>query len=107
MRFSPDETGEWHFQVSFRKGPKVAISLDSNVGESASFDGDQGSFVIKPQDASAPGFLKWGRLEYVGKHYLKFRDGSYWIKGGELVELGPPPGKTSEDWVVLIARSGE
>jgi hypothetical protein len=27
-------------------------------------------------------FLKWGRLEYVGAHYLKFHDGPYWIKGG-------------------------
>jgi len=60
----------------------VAISLDSNAGEPASFDGDQGTFVIKAQDTSAPGFLKWGRLEYVGKHYLKFKDGPYWIKGG-------------------------
>jgi len=26
--------------------------------------------------------LKWRRLEYVGTHYLKFWDGSYWLKGG-------------------------
>ncbi|MFC1718701.1 DUF5060 domain-containing protein, partial [Candidatus Poribacteria bacterium] len=56
VRFSPDETGEWRFQTSFRKGPEVAVSLDINAGEPASFDGDQGSFVIKAQDTSAPGF---------------------------------------------------
>ncbi len=66
----------------------------------------------------------------MGKHYLKFRDGSYWskggadshedflayhgfekpsreIKGGEPVELGPPPGEVSEDWVVLVTRLEE
>jgi hypothetical protein len=82
VRFSPDEVGQWNFRASFRKGAEVAVSLEPNAGEPASFDGYEGSFVIEPQDASAPGFLKWGRLEYVGKHYLKFRDGSYWIKGG-------------------------
>jgi len=81
-RFSPDEVGQWRFLASFRQGPEVAVSLDSNAGKPASFDGFQDSFVIKPQETQAPGFLKWGRLEYVGKHYLKFRDGPYWIKGG-------------------------
>jgi len=82
VRFSPDEVGEWNFRASFRKGAEIAVSLDPDAGEPASFDGYEGSLVIVPQDSSAPGFLKWGRLEYVGKHYLKFRDGSYWIKGG-------------------------
>ncbi len=80
--FSPDETGEWSFRASFRKGPHVAVSLDPAKGEPAAFDGSTGSFAVHPQDARAAGFYKWGRLEYVGTHYLKFRDGSYWIKGG-------------------------
>jgi hypothetical protein len=37
---------------------------------------------VADRDPAAAGFLKWGRLEYVGNHYLKFRDGPYWIKGG-------------------------
>ncbi|GAG22224.1 unnamed protein product, partial [marine sediment metagenome] len=82
VRFSPDETGQWDFQTSFRKGPKVAVSLDPEAGEPASFDGSHDSFVVAPQGPDAPGFLSWGRLEYVGEHYLKFRDGPYWIKGG-------------------------
>lgn len=80
--FSPDEVGQWKFQASFRKGAQVAIELDAKAGEPTAFDGQRGSFVVSPQDKNAPGFLKWGRLEYVGKHYLKFRDGSYWLKGG-------------------------
>jgi hypothetical protein len=51
-------------------------------GQPTGFDGCRGSFRIEGRDDKAPGFLKWGRLEYAGNHYLKFRDGSYWIKGG-------------------------
>ena len=81
-RFSPDETGEWQFRASFRKGGEVAISLDSSDGEPAAFDGATGEFRVEPLDPNAPGFYKWGRLEYVGGHYFKFRDGPYWLKGG-------------------------
>lgn len=80
--FSPDETGRWTFEASFRKGPQVAISLDPGAGEATAFHGVKGSFEVAPTPADAPGYLKWGRLEYVGKFYLKFRDGPYWIKGG-------------------------
>ncbi|MEI2724600.1 MAG: DUF5060 domain-containing protein [Verrucomicrobiota bacterium] len=80
--FSPDENGRWRFQASFRKGSQVAVSLEANAGEPVGFDGVQGTFAVKPQDKDAAGYLKWGRLEYVGKFYLKFRDGPYWIKGG-------------------------
>jgi len=80
--FSPDEIGRWSFQASFRKGAQVAVSLDANAGEPVAVDGCEGSFVVAPQRKDAPGYLKWGRLEHVGKFYLKFRDGGYWIKGG-------------------------
>ena len=80
--FSPDESGEWQFRASFRKGDKVAVSLDPSAGEPTAFDGTAGRFRVEPQDEEAPGFYRWGRLEYVGKHYLKFRDGTYWVKGG-------------------------
>lgn len=80
--FSPDEVGRWKFQASFRKGAQVAVSLDASAGEPAAFDGTKGTFTITPQAKDTPGYLKWGRLEYVGKHYLKFRDGGYWLKGG-------------------------
>lgn len=80
--FSPDETGRWSFQASFRKGPQVAVSLEPNAGEPVGFDGSKGDFTIKPQDKDAAGYMKWGRLEYIGKFYLKFRDGPYWLKGG-------------------------
>lgn len=82
VHFSPGEAGKWSFVASFRKGPQVAVSLDAKEGESTAFDGCQGSFSVEGCDENAPGFLKWGRLEYIGKHYLKFHDGPYWLKGG-------------------------
>jgi hypothetical protein len=80
--FSPDEAGQWHYAVSFRTDTEVAISLDPGAGWPTAFDGETGTLTIEPRDPQAAGFLKYGRLEYVGGHYLKFRDGPYWIKGG-------------------------
>lgn len=82
VRFSPDQPGRWTYLASFREAPQIAINLDPDVGEPGIIDGQSGHFDITPSDRSAPGFLPQGRLEYVGKHYLKFRDGSYWIRGG-------------------------
>lgn len=82
VRFTPDEAGTWRSSASFRVGKEVAVSLDPAEGKPGHFDGESGSFTVVQRDRKAAGFLKWGRLEYVGGHYLKFRDGSYWIKAG-------------------------
>ena len=82
VRFTPDRDGEWTYVASFRQGVNVAIKIDSKAGQPTAFDGQSGSFAVLARDNDAPGFLKWGRLEYVGGHYLKFADGPYWIKGG-------------------------
>ena len=71
-RFTPDEAGRWSYQASFRTGKEIAVSLDPAAGRPVGFDGVRGSFDVAPGDPEAPGFLKWGRLEYVGGHYLKF-----------------------------------
>jgi hypothetical protein len=80
--FSPDEVGTWRYEALFRRGQDVAVRLEPDAGESDSFDGAQGDFSIGPPDSSSEGFYRRGRLEYVGGHYLKFRDGGYWLKGG-------------------------
>lgn len=81
-RFAPDEAGTWRYCVSFRSGKAVAVDAAMSAGEPLPPDGVAGEFVVTERDPEALGFLKWGRLEYVGDHYLKFRDGPYWIKGG-------------------------
>jgi hypothetical protein len=82
VRFTPDEAGTWSYQASFRKGANVAVDLDPTAGIAKGLDGASGTFDVAERDATAPGFLKFGRLEYAGEHYLKFRDGPYWLKGG-------------------------
>ena len=82
VQFTPDEPGRWDFSASFRAGEEVAVSLETDAGDRAACDGQAGHFEIEPRDPDAKGFHKWGRLEYVGRHYLKFRDGPYWIRGG-------------------------
>lgn len=82
VHFTPDEAGPWQYVASFREGTEVAVSLDASAGQATSFDGQSGTFTVAPLDPAAAGFLKWGRLEYAGGHYLRFRDGGYWIRGG-------------------------
>ena len=82
VRFAPDEQGRWEYSVSFRRGPAVAVSLEADAGSSVAFDGASGSLDVEPADPAGRGFARWGRLEYAGGHYLKFRDGGYWIRGG-------------------------
>jgi hypothetical protein len=79
-RFATEQAGTWTYQASFRIGP--AVDTDPNAGTSTDFDGAAGSFEVASRNSDAPGFLKWGLLEYVGDHYLKFRDGLSWLKGG-------------------------
>ena len=58
------------------------MELSCDAGQLAPFDGATGTVTIASRDPDAPGFAQYGRLEYVGGHYLKFRDGPYWLRGG-------------------------
>ena len=82
VRFSPGEAGLWHYLAAFRSGDEVAVSLDPGAGTASDFNGSGGAFTVEPEDPGAPGFLSRGRLRWDGAHYLRFDDGSYWIKGG-------------------------
>ncbi|SHF21383.1 Putative collagen-binding domain of a collagenase [Mariniphaga anaerophila] len=83
VRFRPDEVGIWDYSISFRKGKDIAVSSHLHIGKPVGPDGFKGSFVIVDSDKKAPDFRGTGRLEYVGKRYLKFagRD-SFFIKNG-------------------------
>jgi Domain of unknown function (DUF5060)/Putative collagen-binding domain of a collagenase len=81
-RFSPDQAGRWTFDASLRAGLGVAVQLEPDAGTAVSLAQHHGEFEVSPRDPQAPGFLKWGRLNYVGKSYLKFVDGPYWLRGG-------------------------
>lgn len=82
VRFSADEVGQWRYQAHLHEGAEIAVNLDPDAGNRLALAGASGVFEIGPRNSGARGFLKHGQLEYVGGHYMKFRDGPYWIKGG-------------------------
>jgi len=82
VRFTPEMTGQWKYAASFREGKNIAVNFQRDAGQAVGFDGVSGTLTISESTAYAPEFLRLGRLEYSGEHYLKFRDGPYWIKGG-------------------------
>jgi hypothetical protein len=84
VRFTPGQTGEWNYSVSFKKGENVAVKHEISDAESAGFmDGGKGSFVIAENDKSLPDNRAKGRLNYVGKPYLQFEETrDYFIKVG-------------------------
>ena len=84
VHFAPDQVGTWKYDISFRKGPNVAVSEEKNAGQSADFmDGKSGSFDIGPTDKTGRDFRGKGLLQYVGKHHLRFAEtGEYFLKCG-------------------------
>ena len=84
VHFAPDATGEWSYAASFRSGANVAMDAGVTAGESAGyFDGQTGSFLIQPTDKTGRDMRAKGRLEYVGKHHLRFAGtGRYFMKAG-------------------------
>ena len=82
IRFSPDESGIWSYQVDLRFGENVAVNTSLDEGTPVILEEETGEFLIAERNPEAAGFLKFGALEYVNEHYLKFRDGPHWIKSG-------------------------
>lgn len=82
VRFAADQVGQWRYQATLKSGSEIAVNTDLSAGSDVNIEGAAGEFSINQQSSDAPGFLAHGRLEYTGKHYLKFRDGPYWIKSG-------------------------
>ena len=81
-RFAPDQPGMWTWTASFRWGEQVATDLAPQAGRPTHFDGAGGRVAVMPRQSDAEGFLSQGLLEHVGEHYLRFRDGGYYLKGG-------------------------
>ncbi|MGE9271032.1 MAG: DUF5060 domain-containing protein, partial [Verrucomicrobiales bacterium] len=80
-KFSPDRTGEWRYTVGFLEGAGVAVG--GKGFRVRPFDGVSGSFFVEESDKVAPDFRGKGRLEYVGRHHLRFAgDGSWFLKAG-------------------------
>ena len=82
VRFPVHLPGQWTFQASFRSGPDVAVSLDPKAGVASHFDRLRGSFFVSPTSTPPEGFYEHGKLLYVNDHYLRFVDGTWYVKAG-------------------------
>ncbi|NJO03131.1 MAG: DUF5060 domain-containing protein [Bacteroidia bacterium] len=82
VHFVPQQTGTWSYRASFRIAKDVAVADDPEAGIPSYFDGLSGSFEVTQTDKSAPDLRSKGFLQYVGHHYLRFQDGSWFIKAG-------------------------
>ena len=80
---SPDKVGRWNWRASFVSGPNVALLPTATGQATPPVDGATGSFDVAASDKKAPDFRARGRLQYVGKHYLRFAgSGEYFQKAG-------------------------
>lgn len=83
VHFAPDQAGEWRYEVSFRTGTDVAMSLEPNAGTPAAFDGATGSFRVARSDKQGADFRAKGMLRYIGGFHLRHAgNGEYFLKGG-------------------------
>ncbi|MBX2872653.1 MAG: DUF5060 domain-containing protein, partial [Saprospiraceae bacterium] len=84
VRFTPDQVGEWTYEVAFKRGKDIAVATDASGAESAGFmDGLSGKFIVEESDKQGIDNRAQGRLNYVGKHYLQYEEsGRYFIKVG-------------------------
>lgn len=76
VHFAPCETGEWNYSVEFVKAEWAAIRnwRNKKLPSGDYMDGKNGSFTISPSDKTGKDFRAHGRLQYVGKGYLKFAE---------------------------------
>ena len=82
--FSPDRTGRWNYAVQFVKGKHIAVQSPEASGTPVvGLDGCRGHCSIAPTDKAGRDFRARGRLQYVGRHHLRFAGtGEYFLKAG-------------------------
>ena len=71
---SPDKAGRWSYRVSFVQGKHAALNPSIAGKPLARYDGKTGTFEIAATDKTGRDFRGEGRLQYVGKHHLRFAD---------------------------------
>ncbi len=80
---SPDKPGRWTYRTSFAAGLAVAVEETAEAIRLANYDGKTGEFAVNPSDKRGRDLRGKGRLQYVGKHYLRFAgSGQYFLKAG-------------------------
>lgn len=80
---APDKPGKWAYRVSMVKGKHAAIDTGAKAEPVKGVDGATGTFDVAATDKSGRDFRAKGRLQYVGRHHLRFAgSGEYFLKAG-------------------------
>lgn len=89
--FAPDEPGAWAWKCSFRRGQNIAMFDGDDFSERTHFDGNTGTFEIKPP-------ISWGTTseprddwEYMGERCLRFAGTGQAFLKGPRGQSGKPP----------------
>ena len=83
VHFAPALAGLWYYRVSFVRGENVAIDPTARGEALAVYDGVEGQFVVEETTKTGRDFRGRGRLEYVGKRYLRAAHSrEYFLKAG-------------------------
>ncbi len=82
VHFAPNKTGEWTYEVDFKKGKWAAVRTSEKIKSADFMDGTTGKVTISESDKSGRDFRGKGMLSYVGERYLKFSNGEYFLKCG-------------------------
>ncbi len=79
---APDKTGRWQYELSLATGNGVATD-DEAARTARVVLHKQGTFDVRPTDKTGRDFRGEGRLDYVGRHHLRFAgSGRYFLKAG-------------------------
>ena len=82
VHFTPNEIGEWTYEVDFKKGKWAAVRTSEKFKSGDFMDGTTGTFEIADTDKTGRDLRGKGFLLYVGERYLKFQNGEYFLKCG-------------------------
>ena len=78
---APERAGRWTYRIAFYQGQGAAVDGD---GQPVPLYHDVvGGFEVEPTNKRGRDFRAQGRLEYVGRHHLRFAGtGKYFLKAG-------------------------
>ncbi len=79
---APDKPGRWTYALTLVRGKFAAVD-DAAVARAETVATAAGTFTVRPTDKRGRDFRARGRLEYVGRHHLRFAgSGDYFLKVG-------------------------
>ena len=80
---APEKDGEWQYSIEFWSGKTLVNGSTAERLPVKPYHGKSGSFRVEASDKTGRDLRGKGRLQYVGKRYLRFAgDGEWFLKAG-------------------------